>query len=141
MSIAQSIADLGCVSPDPALQERHLVRVGDGALCARPYTPKDNSFNGMPEGTECIFLHHLQSLKRGGGTEALKCLIDISDTHCAPIVLSPNPYPTALYPVPLTQEDLITYYKRFGFEPLVAQRPGKWIATLLIRLPVDKHTL
>ena len=95
----------------------------------------------MPEGTECIFLHHLQSLKRGGGTEALKRLIEISDTHRAPIVLSPNPYPTALYPAPMMQADLIAYYKRFGFEPLVASRPGKWIATLLIRLPVDKRPL
>ena len=135
MSIQNALSALGLPSRDPSLTSRHLTEVDGGALCARPYRVSANKYVGQDEAVDAIFLHYLQSLKPGGGTRALKRLIEIADAIQVPIVLSPTGYSTPLRPVPLTKDELTAYYTRFGFQSLEARNPGKWTNTLLIRRP------
>jgi hypothetical protein len=133
MTIAEALANFGCPSSEPTLARRNLVVVGDGAFSARPHRIKESTYIDYPNGGEAIFLESLQALKAGGGARALASLCKTADSLRVPIILVPTGYATELRPTPLSVEELTSYYHRFGFKPLKAIRPGKWLTSIMVR--------
>lgn len=64
-----------------------------------------------------IFIQTLQSIDSGGGREALLALCRLADELGCHIRLHPKPYKTTLRRTPHTTEQLIEYYKGYGFLP------------------------
>lgn len=82
-----------------------------------------NTHRGIP----VIQLHTIESIDKGGGRLALEAVIRIADEVAYPIRLEAIPYATRLHKQPRTKEDLVAYYKSFGFK-----EDGCW----LIRQPL-----
>jgi hypothetical protein len=91
-----------------------------------------------------VWLEKLYSLQKGGGSYVMNRIISLADKHGIQLELSAKPFDAEDEPMllqigvpknvnPLSEQNLISFYKKFGFE--ITELPGVFVKNAMKRIP------